>query len=284
MAAGRARLRPRAANYEAQITSAGRLPARPRRRWRPRAPPSKSAQNRVDQIARRRSTPPATRSRRPPSRAHRRRRHGPARSKAGEVTVIGTMNNPGTQLMTDLRHVERPGRADGRRDRHAESQVGQKALLTHRRLPRADVRRAWSPRSGTRPSRGRPGPPGADHHLRRHQLQGEGEVAGPAARASGPASPSPPTSSPATSRRRAAVPLAAVIVRDSPKGEKNEAGKLKTEEGVYALRDGKAVFATIKTGITGRADGRGGVRARRRARRSSPDPSRPCARSRTAIA
>jgi HlyD family secretion protein len=49
----------------------------------------------------------------------------------------------------------------------------------------------------------------------------------------------------------AAVPLAAVVVRDSPKGEKTEAGKSKTEEGVYALRDGKAVFVSVKTGISG---------------------------------
>jgi HlyD family secretion protein len=54
-----------------------------------------------------------------------------------------------------------------------------------------------------------------------------------------------------TKARVPAVPLAAVVVRDSPKGEKTEAGKLKTEEGVYALRDGKAVFAPVKTGISG---------------------------------
>jgi HlyD family secretion protein len=46
----------------------------------------------------------------------------------------------------------------------------------------------------------------------------------------------------------ATVPLAAVVVRDSPKGEKTETGKLKTEEGVYALREGKAVFVPVKTG------------------------------------
>jgi HlyD family secretion protein len=40
-------------------------------------------------------------------------------------------------------------------------------------------------------------------------------------------------------------------VRDSPKGEKTEAGKLKTEEGVYALRNGKAVFLPVRTGLSG---------------------------------
>jgi HlyD family secretion protein len=49
----------------------------------------------------------------------------------------------------------------------------------------------------------------------------------------------------------AAVPLAAVVVRDSPKGETTGAGRLKTQEGVYALRDGKAVFVPVRTGISG---------------------------------
>src|SRR5262249_19172027 len=46
-------------------------------------------------------------------------------------------------------------------------------------------------------------------------------------------------------------PLAAVVIRDSPKGEKTEAGIPKTEEGVYALRDGKAMFLPVKTGLSG---------------------------------
>jgi HlyD family secretion protein len=48
-----------------------------------------------------------------------------------------------------------------------------------------------------------------------------------------------------------ALPLAAIVVRDSPKGEKTAAGTLQTEEGVYALRDGKAVFVPVKTGLAG---------------------------------
>src|SRR5262249_21337529 len=49
----------------------------------------------------------------------------------------------------------------------------------------------------------------------------------------------------------ATVPLAAIIVRDSPKGERIATGALKTEEGVYALRDGKAVFVPVETGLSG---------------------------------
>jgi HlyD family secretion protein len=54
-----------------------------------------------------------------------------------------------------------------------------------------------------------------------------------------------------TREKVAVVPLAAVVIRDSPKGEKNEVGMLRTEEGVYAMRKGKATFVPVKTGLTG---------------------------------
>ena len=51
--------------------------------------------------------------------------------KEGEVTVIGTMNNAGTQLMTISDMSDGRGRADGRRDRRCRtSRSGQKASLT----------------------------------------------------------------------------------------------------------------------------------------------------------
>ncbi len=46
-----------------------------------------------------------------------------------------------------------------------------------------------------------------------------------------------------------AVPLAAVVSRDSPAGEKTAAGRLKIESGVYAVRGGRAVFVPITLGI-----------------------------------
>jgi len=48
-----------------------------------------------------------------------------------------------------------------------------------------------------------------------------------------------------------AVPLAAIIVRDSPKGEKTATGRIKTESGVYVLKDGKAKFLPIQLGLAG---------------------------------
>ena len=51
-----------------------------------------------------------------------------------------------------------------------------------------------------------------------------------------------------------AIPLAAVVIRDSPKGDKDASGRIKTEEGVYTVADGKVRFAPIKTGLTGELD------------------------------
>jgi len=50
------------------------------------------------------------------------------------------------------------------------------------------------------------------------------------------------------------IPLAAVVIRDSPKGEKDASGRIKTEEGVYRVADGKVRFVPIKTGLTGELD------------------------------
>ena len=49
-------------------------------------------------------------------------------------------------------------------------------------------------------------------------------------------------------------PLAAVVIRDSPKGDKDASGRIKTEEGVYSVADGKVRFVPIKTGLTGELD------------------------------
>jgi HlyD family secretion protein len=48
-----------------------------------------------------------------------------------------------------------------------------------------------------------------------------------------------------------AVPLAAIVVRDSPKGERTASGRIKTESGVYAFQDGKARFVPVQLGLAG---------------------------------
>ena len=50
------------------------------------------------------------------------------------------------------------------------------------------------------------------------------------------------------------IPLAAVVIRDSSKGEKDASGRVKTEEGVYTVVDGKVHFAPVTTGLTGELD------------------------------
>src|SRR5208337_2639213 len=48
-----------------------------------------------------------------------------------------------------------------------------------------------------------------------------------------------------------AIPLAAVVIRDSPKGEKDSTGRLRTEQGVYTVAGGKVRFVPVKTGLSG---------------------------------
>jgi len=50
------------------------------------------------------------------------------------------------------------------------------------------------------------------------------------------------------------IPLAAVVIRDSLKGDKDTSGRIKTEEGVYCAAEGKARFVPIKTGLAGDLD------------------------------
>jgi HlyD family secretion protein len=172
------------------------------------------------------------------------------RVKAGEVTVIGTMNNPGTQLLTvsDMSTVEAVLMVD--ETDTPTVQVGQKALLNIDAYPGRTFEGLVTEVGNSPILKDDPDLQGLTTTSDAINFKVKVKVQAP-----------PPTIRPGFSvtadiitgvkEKVAAVPLAAVIVRDSPKGEKNEAGKLKTEQGVYALRDGKAVFASIRTGITG---------------------------------
>jgi HlyD family secretion protein len=172
------------------------------------------------------------------------------RVKAGEVTVIGTMNNPGTQLLTvsDMSTVQAVLMVD-ETDTPAV-QVGQKALLNIDAYPGRTFDGLVTEVGNSPILRDDPDLQGLTTTSDAINFKVKVKVLAP-----------PPNIRPGFSvtadiitgvkEKVAAVPLAAVIVRDSPKGERNEAGKLKTEQGVYALREGKAVFASINTGITG---------------------------------
>jgi HlyD family secretion protein len=172
------------------------------------------------------------------------------RVKAGEVTVIGTMNNPGTQLLTvsDMSTVEAVLMVD--ETDTPTVQVGQKALLNIDAYPGRPFEGLVTEVGNSPILKDDPDLQGLTTTSDAINFKFKVKVLAP-----------PPSIRPGFSvtadiitsvkEKVIAVPLAAVIVRDSPKGEKNEAGKLKTEQGVYALRDGKAVFASLKTGITG---------------------------------
>ena len=172
------------------------------------------------------------------------------RVKAGEVTVIGTMNNPGTQLMTisDMSTVQAVLMVD--ETDTPSVVVGQKALLT------ID---AYSGRTfegevvevGNSPI-----------------LRDDADLAGLTTtsdainfKVKANLLDPPPGIRPGFSvtaeivtGRKAKVPvipLAAVVIRDSPKEERTASGRLKTEEGAYAIEGGKATFVPIRTGLAG---------------------------------
>ncbi len=172
------------------------------------------------------------------------------RVKAGEVTVIGTMNNPGTQLLTvsDMSTVEAVLMVD--ETDTPTVQLGQKALLNIDAYPGQPFDGVVTEVGNSPILKDDPDLQGLTTTSDAINFKFKVKVLTP-----------PPSIRPGFSvtadiitgvkEKVVAVPLAAVIVRDSPKGERNEAGKLKTEQGVYALRDGKAVFLSIQTGITG---------------------------------
>jgi HlyD family secretion protein len=235
-------------NYEARITSEADF-QRARSGLETARSAFESAQNRVDQmragLSANRDTLSKTTVRAPIDGVV-----TTLRVKAGEVTVIGTMNNPGTQLLTvsDMSTVEAVLMVD--ETDTPTVQVGQKALLNIDAYPGRTFDGLVTEVGNSPILKDDPDLQGLTTTSDAINFKVKVKVREP-----------PPSIRPGFSvtadiitdvkQKVAAVPLAAVIVRDSPKGEKNEAGKLQTEQGVYALRDGKAVFASIKTGITG---------------------------------
>lgn len=172
------------------------------------------------------------------------------RVKAGEVTVIGTMNNPGTQLLTvsDMSSVEAVLMVD--ETDTPTVQPGQKAALAIDAYPGRTFEGVVTEVGNSPIRRDDPDLQGLTATSDAINFKVRVKVKEP-----------PPTIRPGFSvtadiitgakEKVAAVPLGAVVVRDSPRGERTETGRLKTEQGVYALRDGKAVFTAIRTGISG---------------------------------
>ncbi len=172
------------------------------------------------------------------------------RVKAGEVTVIGTMNNPGTQLMTisDMDSIQAVLMVD--ETDTPSVQIGQEALLLIDAFPGQTYDGVVTEIGNSPILRDDTDLQGLTTTSDAINFKVKVKVLEP------PQGIRPGFSVTAdiitgTKSKVAALPLAAVVIRDSPKGEKTTAGTLKTEEGVYALRDGKAVFVPVKTGLSG---------------------------------
>ena len=170
--------------------------------------------------------------------------------KEGEVTVIGTMNNPGTQLMTisDMSSVEAVLMVDETDVPNVT--VGQKALVSIEAYPDRAFEGLVTQVENSPIPRNDPELQGLITTSDAINFKVRAKVLHP------PEAIRPGFSVTAdviTGSKPSvlAVPLASIVVRDSPKAEKTAAGRIKTESGVYVLRDGKARFAPVQLGLAG---------------------------------
>jgi HlyD family secretion protein len=175
------------------------------------------------------------------------------RVKAGEVTVLGTMNNPGTQLMTisDMSTVQAVLMVD--ETDTPSIAVGQKAMLALDSYPGRKFDGEVTEVGHSPIQRDDPELQGLISTTEAINFKVKVKLLDP------PETIRPGFSVTAdiiTGMRSGVptIPLAAVVIRDSPKGEKDASGRIKTEEGVYRVADGKVRFVPIKTGLTGELD------------------------------
>jgi HlyD family secretion protein len=172
--------------------------------------------------------------------------------KEGEVTVIGTMNNAGTQLMTisDMGEVEAVMMVD--ETSVPEVTLGQKATLSIDAYPNQKF-------EGTVTEVGSSPISKTDPDLLTLTANSEAINFKVKIRLENP----PPTIRPGfsvtadvvTARRpgATAIPIQALIVRDVPAKDKapTASSRPETEEGVYTVKDGKLVFEKVEPGIAG---------------------------------
>ena len=170
--------------------------------------------------------------------------------KEGEVTVIGTMNNPGTQLLTisDMSSVEAVLMVDETDVPNVK--VGQKALVAIEAYPERSFEGVVTQVENSPIPKNDPELQGLittsdaiNFKVRVKVLQPPDAIRPGFSVTADVITGSKP--------KVLAVPLASIIVRDSPKGEKTAAGRIKTESGVYALEGGKARFVPVQLGLAG---------------------------------
>jgi HlyD family secretion protein len=170
--------------------------------------------------------------------------------KQGEVTVIGTMNNAGTQLMTisDMATVEAVMMVDETDVPNVK--IGQKAVVSVDAYPN-------HPFDGVVTEVG--SSPILPNDVDLQGLTTTSDAINFKVRIK--VLQPPDTIRPGfsvtadvitgTKPSVLTIPLSAVVVRDSPKAEKTASGKVKTEEGVYLFQQQKVKFVPIQTGLAG---------------------------------
>jgi HlyD family secretion protein len=173
--------------------------------------------------------------------------------KEGEVTVIGTMNNPGTQLLTisDMGEVEAVMMVD--ETSVPQVKIGQTAKVSIDAYPNRKFE-GMVTEVGSSPI------PKNDPDLLSLTASTEAINFKVKIRVENPPDTIRPgfsvTADIVTGRMDGAVaiPIQALVVRDVPTKDKKPAGggmRPETEEGVYAIRDGKLGFDKVETGIAG---------------------------------
>lgn len=173
--------------------------------------------------------------------------------KEGEVTVIGTMNNPGTQLLTvsDMSEVEAVMMVD--ETSVPQVKVGQTADLTVDAYPGKKFKGVVT-EVGSSPI------PKNDPDLLTLVANSEAINFKVKIRVQEPPSTVRPgfsvTAEIVTGKNdgATAIPIQALVVRDVPKKDKKgpaASGRPATEEGVYAVKNGKLEFQKVETGLAG---------------------------------
>jgi len=173
--------------------------------------------------------------------------------KEGEVTVIGTMNNPGTQLLTisDMGEVEAVMMVD--ETSVPQVKVGQTATLLIDAYPGTTFQGVVT-EVGSSPI------PKNDPDLLSLTQNSEAINFKVKIRVQNPPDTIRPgfsvTAEIVTGRQpgATAIPIQALVVRDVPKKKgapATSATRPETEEGVYLVKEGKLQFAKVKTGLAG---------------------------------
>jgi len=173
--------------------------------------------------------------------------------KEGEVTVIGTMNNPGTQLLTisDMSEVEAVMMVD--ETSVPQVKVGQTATLSIDAYPQQKFQGVVTEVGSSPIAKNDPdllsltqGSEAINFKVK-IRVQTPPETIRPGFSV---------TAEIVTGRKEGAtaIPIQALVVRDVPKKDKKAAsssGRPETEEGVYMIKAGKIAFEKVETGLAG---------------------------------